>query len=91
MVQQLFLYFGMRWFDNFKEVTVSDVRVLDRGDWEVYVRGSKTDQEEKGSVFHMSGERRKEFSIPDVVCWNIDRLGLEVKGYLFPRLKGVGK
>ena len=48
----------MRRFDDIKEVTVGDVRVLDRGGLEVYMRGSKKYQEGKGSVFHMSGERR---------------------------------
>ena len=81
----------MRRFDDIKEVTVGDVRVLDGGDLEVYVRQSKTDQEGKWSVFHMSGEMRNGFSIPDMLCWYIDSLDLRVTDYLFPRLGGAGK
>ena len=91
LVQQLFLYFGMRRFDDIKEITVGDVRVLDGGDLDVYVRQSMNDHEGKGSVFLMSGERMNGFSIPDVVCWYIDSLGLEVKDYMFPWLQGAGK
>ena len=76
----------MRRFDDIKEVTVGDVRVLDGGDLEVYVRRSKMDQEGKWSVLHMSREIRNGFSIPDVLCWYINSLDLRVLYYLFPRL-----
>ena len=61
LVQQMFLYFGMKCYDDIKQITIGDVKVLDRGDLEVYVRKSKTDREGKGSVFHMSGERMNGF------------------------------
>ena len=43
------------------------MKVLDGEDLEGNVRRRKTDQEGKGSVFHMSGERMNSFSIPDVL------------------------
>ena len=52
LVQQMFLYFGMKCYDDIKQVTVGDVKVLDGGNLEVHVRRSKTDQEGRGFVFH---------------------------------------
>ena len=43
LVQQLFLYFGMRRYDDIKEITYGDVKVLSEGNLEVYVKKSKTD------------------------------------------------
>ena len=89
LVQQLFLYFGMRRFYNIKEVMVKDVKLLENGDLEVYIRRSKTDQEERGSVFHMSGAKLGGFSIPRVLCWYIGSMGLKRMDYLFPRFRGT--
>lgn len=50
------MFFGMRRFDDFREVRVSDVAVLVDGDLEIFVTRSKTDQDGLGFVFHMSGE-----------------------------------
>ena len=44
LLQQLFLFFRMRRFDDIKELTVGDITVLDGGDLEVYVAKSKCDQ-----------------------------------------------
>ena len=54
LVQQLFLYFGMRRYDDIKEITYGDVKFLSEGNLEVYVKKSKTDQEGHGFVFHMT-------------------------------------
>ena len=67
LVQQIFLYFGMHGFNDIKEVMVKDVRVLQKGDLEVYIRRSKTDQEGRGSVFHMSGAKLGGFLMPGVL------------------------
>ena len=91
LVQQLFLYFGMRRYDDIKEITYGDVSVLSEGHLEVYVGKSKTDQEGHGFVFHMTGEKMKGFSIPEVLVWYAESLGLRNGDYLFPRLRGAGK
>ena len=57
------MFFGMRRFDDVKEIWVEDVTVLEEGDLEIYVAQSKTDQDGLGFVFHVSGERFKGFSI----------------------------
>ena len=67
LVQQLFLYFGMRRYDDIKEITYGDMKVLSEGNLEVYVKKSKTDQEGHGFVIHMTGEKTKGFSIPEVL------------------------
>merc|ERR1711895_170653 len=38
LVQQLFLYFGMRRYDDIKEITYGDVKFLSEGNLEVYVK-----------------------------------------------------
>ena len=38
LVQQMFLFFGMHWYGDIKEVIVRDVSLLERSDVEVYVR-----------------------------------------------------
>ena len=91
LVQQLFLYFGMRRYDDIKEITYGDVKILKEGNLEIYVNKSKTDQEGHGFVFHMTGERMNGFSIPEVVVWYAESLGLRDGDYLFPRLRGAGK
>ena len=91
LVQQLFLYFGMRRYDDIKEITYGDVKVLVEGNLEVYVKRIKTDQEGHGFVFHMTGEKRKGFSIPEVLVWYAESLGLRDGDYLFPWLRGAGK
>ena len=75
LVQQLFLYFGMRRYDDIKEITYGDVKVLSEGNLEVYVKKSKTDQEGHGFVFHMTGEKMRGFSIPEVLLGMLRVLG----------------
>merc|ERR1712240_514492 len=91
LVQQLFLYFGMRRYDDIKKITYGDVKVLREGNLEVYVKKSKTDQEGHGFVFHMTREKMRGFSIPEVVAWYAKSLGLRDGDYLFPQLRGAGK
>ena len=67
------------------------MKVLGEGNLEVYVKRSKTDQEGHGFVFHMTGEKMKGFSIPEVLVWYAESLGLRDGDYLFPRLRGAGK
>ena len=42
-------------------------------------------------MFHMSGERMNGFSIPDVLEWYVESLGLKVSDYLFPQHRGAGR
>ena len=67
LLQQLLQFFGMRRYDDLKEIQVKDVCVLDQGDLEFYVARRKTDQDGNGFVFHVSGERYQGFSIPEVL------------------------
>ena len=55
------------------------------------MKRSKTDQEGHGFVFHMTGEKMKGFSIPEVLVWYAESLGLRDGDYLFPWLRGAGK
>ena len=66
LLHQLLMFFGMRRFDNLREVQVGDVTVLEDGDLEIFIARSKTDQDGLGFVFHVSGERYKWFSMPEV-------------------------
>ena len=61
--------------------------VLDGGDLEFYVARSKTDQKGHGFIFHVTGERYKGFSIPEVLYWYLESTGLTGRDYLFPRFR----
>ena len=87
LVMQLFMFFGIRRFDDIRMLRVRDCVVLDTGDLEMYVLSSKTDQLGVGFVFHVSGERYKGFSVPDVLDWYVDSVGLKEDDYLFPRFR----
>ena len=91
LVQQLLLFFGMRRYDDLKEITVGDISVLEHGDLEFYVGRSKTDQDGNGFVFHVSGEKYNGFSIPGVLEWYLESLDLKEKDYLFLRLRNAGR
>ena len=43
LLLQLLMFFGMRRFDDLREVRVGDVAVLEDGDLEIFVARSKTD------------------------------------------------
>ena len=49
----------MRRYDDIKEITYGDVKILSEGSFEVYIGRSKTDQEGHGFVFHMTGEKMR--------------------------------
>ena len=51
------MFFGMRRFDDLREVRVGDVAVLEDGDLEIFVARSKTDQDGLCFVFQVSGEK----------------------------------
>ena len=91
LLQQLLLFFGMRRYDDLKEIRLNDVCVLDQGDLEFYVARSKTDQDGNGFVFHVSGERYQGFSIPGVLDWYLASVKLGENDYLFPRFCNAGK
>ena len=55
LLQQLLMFFGMRRFDDLREIQVKDVTVWEDGDLEIFVARSKTDQDGLGFVFHVSG------------------------------------
>ena len=90
LVMMLVMFFGMRRFGDIKELCVEDVCVLERGDLEIDVKKSKTDQEGRGFVFHISGERHNGFSVPMVVEWYVKSVGLRGEDYLFPRFRNAG-
>ena len=69
LLHQLLMFFGMRRFDDRREVRVGDVSVLEDRDLEIFVTRSKTDQDGLGFVFHMSGEKYKGFLILEVLKW----------------------
>ena len=90
LFQQLLMFFRMRRFDDVKEIWVEDVTVLEGGDLDIFVARSKTDQDGLGFVFHVSGEKYKGFSMPGVLKWYVDSVGLTDKNYLFPRFRNAG-
>lgn len=59
LLHQFFDVFGMRQFDDLREVRVGDVAILEDGDLENLVARSKTDQDVLGFVFHGSGEKHR--------------------------------
>ena len=61
LVQQLFLYFGMRRDDDIKEITYGDVKFLSEGSWR-YFEKSKIDQEGHGFCFKMTGKNKRVFN-----------------------------
>ena len=75
-------------FNDIKEVMVCDVKLLGGIDLEVYVQRCKTDQEGRGSTFHMSGEKYDGFLIPGPLCWYLESTGLSGSDYLFLRFRG---
>ena len=89
-MQQLLMFFGMRRFDDLREIRVKDVTVLDEGDLEIFVARSKKDQDGLGFMFHVSGEKYKGFSMPEVLKWYMDSMGLLDKDYLFPGFRNAG-
>merc|ERR1712082_590594 len=90
LLHKLLSFFRMRRFDDLREIRVGDVAVLEDGDLEIFVARSKTDQDGLGFVFHVSGERYKGFSIPEVFRWYVDSVGLSDGDYLFPRFGNAG-
>ena len=54
-----FYVFGMRQFDDLREVRVGDVAILEDGDLENLAARSKTDQDVLGFLFHVSGEKHR--------------------------------
>ena len=90
LLHQLLSFFGMRRFDDLKEIRVEDVAVLEDGDLEIFVARSKTDQDGLGFVFHVSGQKYKGFSMPEVFRWYVDSVGLSDGDYLFPRFGNAG-
>ena len=87
LVKMLLLFFGMKRFDDVKELKVCDITVLEGGDLEFYVARSKMDQEGNGFVFHVTGEKFKGFSIPGVLDWYMESNGLTDTDFLFPRFR----
>ena len=87
LVMQLLMFFGIRRFDDIRMIRVRDCVVLDTGDLEMYVSSSKTDQLGVGFMFHVSGERYKGFSVPDVLDWYVNSVGLKNDDYLFLRFR----
>ena len=87
LVMMMLLFFGIRRFDDIKKLRVCDINVLKGGHLEFYVSSSKTDQLSNGFVFHCTGEKIKGFSIPQVLYWYIQSVGLRGEDFLFPRFR----
>ena len=87
LVQMLLLFFGMKRYDDLKEIRVCDITVLEGGHLEFYVASSKTDQSGNGFIFHVTGEKFRGFSIPKVLNWYLESTGLRGTDYLFPRFR----
>ena len=85
LVMMLLMFFGMKRYDDVKNLRVCDITVLKGGHLEFYVDSSKTDQLCQGFVFHVTGEKFKGFLIPKVLNWYLDSTGLRGEDYLFPR------
>ena len=90
LVVMLMTFFGIRRFGDIQELQVEDLTEIEGGDLEVYVKRSKTDQEGRGFIFHLSGARVNGFSITGVVRWYIKSLGLSGEDFLFPRFRHSG-
>ena len=87
LVMMLLMFFGMKRYDDIKNLRVCDITVLDGGHLEFYVDSSQTDQLSQGFVFHVTGEKFKGFSIPKVLNWYLDSTELRGEDYLFPRFR----
>ena len=87
LVMMILMFFGMKRFDDIKQLRVCDISVLHGGHLEFYVERSKMDQLGQGFVFHVTGEKFKGFSIPKVFKWHLDSTGLRGSDYLFPRFR----
>ena len=87
LVMMMLLFFGIRRFDDIKKLRVCDINVLKGGHLEFYVTSSKTDQLSNGFIFHVTGDKIKGFSIPQVLYWYIESVGLRGEDYLFPRFR----
>ena len=87
LVMSLLMFFGIRRFSDIRMLRVSDIVVMDTGDLEISVVSSKTDQMGVGFVFHVSGERHKGFSVPEVLDWYVRSTGLRGEDYMFPRFR----
>ena len=88
LLLQVFLYFGMKRFSDVSDLKVKDVKHLQGGDLEVFIKSSKTDQEGKGSSFMMSGKSSDGVCIPQMFDWYVKSLKLGGEDFLFPRLRG---
>ena len=83
----ILMFFGMKRFDDIKQLRLCDISVLRGGHLEFYVERLKTDQLGQGFVFHVTGEKFKGFSIPKVLNWYLDSTGLRGSDFLFPRFR----
>ena len=86
-MMMIIMFFGMKRYDNIKQLRVRDISVLRGGHLEFYVERSKTDQLGHGFIFHVTGEKFKGFSIPRVLNWYLDSTGLRGSDFLFPRFR----
>merc|ERR1711895_188293 len=76
LVMMLLFFFGMKRFDDIKKLRVCDINVLRGGHLEFYVTSSKTDQLANGFIFHVTGDKIRGFSIPKVLNWYLESVGL---------------
>ena len=53
-----------------------------------YIKRSKTDQEDLGSVFHLYASKVEKLSLPGVLWWYLESTELQDTDYLFRGCKG---
>ena len=87
LIMQLFLFFGVKRFNDIASLKVKDVVFKVDGSLEVLVRKSKTDQVGRGARFYLSGDKVGGVCLPEIVGWYVRGLDLKGEDMLFPRMR----
>ena len=86
-VQQVLLFMGTKRFNDIKDLKWGDFVTKDDGSVQVFVAKSKTDQEARGTFFYLSGKKKGILSIPEMLRWYTESLGLKKSDFMFPRFR----
>ena len=87
LMLMIIMFFGIKRFDDVKDLKVSDITVLEDGHLEFYVDNSKTDQLCQGFIFHVTGNSFNGISIPKILNWYLKSTELTRDDFLFPRFR----
>ena len=90
LVLQMLMFLGIKRFSDIKCLKWGDVRRIEDGSLEIFMRQSKTDQEARGEYFYITGKKIKGVSVPDILQWYSESLGLQEEDFMFPRFRGTG-